>query len=159
MLTLLRDLIQHKWSANAGLLKAVAQHKPSNEDDELRRLLHHILIANRFWLALSMESAFDEKKESTVPQTLDALTAGYRETCGRELDWISNIEETNLARRLETPYIPGISFSVAEAVMQVCMHSHGHRAQGATRLRLLGGTPPAMDFILWLKERPAPCWD
>jgi uncharacterized damage-inducible protein DinB len=38
------------------------------------------------------------------------------------------------------------------------MHSHGHRAQCATRLRLLGGTPPAMDFILWLKDRPVPDW-
>ena len=49
--------------------------------------------------------------------------------------------------------------SVVQAMMQVCLHSHGHRAQCAVRLRLLGGTPPNMDFILWLKERPAPNWE
>jgi uncharacterized damage-inducible protein DinB len=43
-------------------------------------------------------------------------------------------------------------------MMQVVMHSQGHRSQCATRLRQLGGTPPAMDFVLWLKERPEPEW-
>jgi len=76
----------------------------------------------------------------------------------RHLKWISQIQEADLARKLETPFIPGCSFSVAEGMMQVCMHSQGHRSQCATRLRLLGGTPPAMDFILWLKERPKPDW-
>ena len=32
--------------------------------------------------------------------------------------------------------------SVAEALLQVCMHSHGHRAQVATRLRQHGAVPP-----------------
>jgi uncharacterized damage-inducible protein DinB len=39
--------------------------------------------------------------------------------------------------------------------MQVCLHSHGHRAQAAKMLRRLGGEPPATDFILWLANRPA----
>ena len=43
-------------------------------------------------------------------------------------------------------------------MMQVAMHSLGHRAQCATRLRALGGNPPNTDFILWLKERPAADW-
>jgi hypothetical protein len=47
---------------------------------------------------------------------------------------------------------------VAQAYMQVCMHSHGHRSQCATRLRALGGEPPVTDFIVWLNERPAPAW-
>ena len=50
------------------------------------------------------------------------------------------------------------SFSVAQALMQVCLHSHGHRAQCSMRLRLLGGTPPAMDFVHWLGERPTVDW-
>ena len=62
-------------------------------------------------------------------------------------------------RQLETPFLPGATFSVAEGIMQICLHSHGHRAQCATRLRQLGGTPPGTDFILWLKEkRPVPEW-
>ncbi|HEY6252614.1 MAG TPA: DinB family protein, partial [Candidatus Angelobacter sp.] len=97
--------------------------------------------------------------ESEVPESLDAIIANYKKTCAQEQEWLTQIQEGDLARRLETQFIPGHSFSVAEGMMQVCMHTHGHRAQCATRLRLLGGTPPATDFILWLKERPVAVWE
>jgi uncharacterized damage-inducible protein DinB len=42
--------------------------------------------------------------------------------------------------------------------MQICLHSHGHRAQSASRLRALGVTPPPTDYILWVMERPNPEW-
>lgn len=158
MLAILRDLVDHKWYANACLLTAIGRHQPAAQDDELRKLLHHILLANKFWLALSMEQAFSIEKESSVPEFLAIITGNYRKTHATESEWIAHIRETDLDRTLETPYIPGGSFSIAEGVMQVCMHSHGHRAQCATRLRQLGGNPPATDFILWLKERRAPEW-
>jgi uncharacterized damage-inducible protein DinB len=158
MLAMLRDLIEHKGHANAALLKAIRQHEPASKDEELRKLLHHVLLANRFWFTLSIGREFELKKESQVPQSLETLATQYRETHEQELAWIFAIKEPDLERRLETPFIPGSSFSVAEGMMQVCMHSHGHRAQCATRLRLLGGTPPATDFILWLKEKPAADW-
>jgi hypothetical protein len=56
---------------------------------------------------------------------------------------------------LENVLIPGGRCTVAQAVMQVCMHSHGHRAQCAKLLRWHGGVPPMTDFILWLASRPA----
>lgn len=158
MLTLLRDLLQHKWTANACLLKAIGQHEKAAQDEELRKLLHHVLLANRFWFSLSAGLAFVLEQESVVPQSLQAVTINYRETCVQESEWLSRLQDSDWARRLQTSYIQGASFSVAEAMMQVCMHSHGHRAQCATRLRFLGGTPPAMDFIAWLKDRPAPDW-
>ena len=39
--------------------------------------------------------------------------------------------------------------------MQVCMHSHGHRAQIAKMFRRHGGVPPMTDFIIWLVNKPA----
>lgn len=158
MLSMLRNLVDHKWYANSSLLTAIGQHQPAAHDEELRKLLHHILLANKFWLALSMEQAFSLEKESNVPESLAIIAGNYRETHATESKWIAQIQEADLARALQTPYISGASFSVAEGLMQVCMHSHGHRAQCATRLRLLGGKPPASDFILWLKERKAPEW-
>lgn len=158
MLSLLRDLVQHKWYANAALLNAIRRHPAVAEDEELRRLLRHILVANRFWLSLSMGREFSIEAESRVPTSLEAVSAQYENTQSQELDWISIIQESDLTRTLETSYMPGQSFSVAEGIMQVCLHSHGHRAQCASRLRLLGGTPPMMDFVAWLKERPAASW-
>lgn len=159
MLVMLQDLIHHKGHANAALLKAIRQHETAAEDPELRQLLHHIILANRFWLCLSRELPFAVEEESRVPDSLKAIAALYWETHAQELEWVAQVQEAELARLLETPFIPGQSYTIAQALMQVCLHSHGHRAQCATRLRLLGGAPPPMDFILWLKERPAPDWE
>ena len=122
-------------------------------------MLHHILLANRYWLTLSLGLPFALEEESRVPESLDAIAAQYRDTYTQEIEWVSTLGESDLARRLESPFFQGHSYSVAEGLMQVCMHSHGHRAQSSIRLRMLGGTPPSMDFILWLKERPAPSWN
>jgi uncharacterized damage-inducible protein DinB len=158
MLAMLQDLVRHKGHANASLLQAIRRHETAEQDPELRRLLHHILLANRFWLSLSLGRPFALEQESQVPESLETIATEYQKTHAEELHWISQIAEADLVKELETPFIPGYSFSVAEGMMQVCMHSHGHRAQCAARLRLLGGTPPATDFIMWLKERPTPDW-
>src|SRR5215469_5378791 len=107
MLTMLRDLIQHKVQANAALLKAIRQHDKAAQDEELRKLLHHILLANRFWFMLSLGRELDVKKESQVPESLEQIAARYRETHEEELTWIFQIHEADLARKLETPFIPG----------------------------------------------------
>jgi uncharacterized damage-inducible protein DinB len=158
MLAMLRDLVQHKAHANASLLSAIRKHERAAQDEELRKLLHHILLANRFWLHLSLGQPFALEEESALPDSLATVARQYRDTHAQEWEWISRIQEPDLAKRLETPFIQGHTFSVAEGLIQVCMHSQGHRSQCATRLRLLGGTPPAMDFILWLKQRPAADW-
>ena len=158
MLALLQDLVRHKVYANASLLKSIREHEAAARDEELRKLLHHILLANRFWFLLTVGAPFDAEAESQAPDSLDDLTAAFRATHARELDWVSQMQESEITRLLETPYIPGHKFSVGEAAMQVCLHSHGHRCQCATKLRSLGGEPPPMDFILWVKERPAANW-
>jgi uncharacterized damage-inducible protein DinB len=159
MIEMLRDLIHHKGYANASLLKVIRQHETAAQDPELLKLLHHIILANRFWLRLTTGLPFVVEEESRAPESFEAVAALYRETHEEEMEWLAQVQEPELARVLETPFIPDFSCSVAQAMMQVCLHSHGHRAQCATRLRLLGGTPPNMDFILWLKERPAPDWE
>jgi uncharacterized damage-inducible protein DinB len=158
VLPMLQDLVRHKWHANASLIAAIQQHRPAACDDQLRKLLHHILVANRFWLMLSLEKPFAIETEMRVPDAIEGVVSRYIETSSTELEWISRTSAADLERRLETPHIPGYTFSVAEGVMQICMHSHGHRAQCSTRLRALGGTPPNMDFVLWLKGRPAAQW-
>ncbi len=158
MLGMLRDLVQHKAWASAALFAAIRQNDTASRDDALRALLHHIILANRFWLFTSLSRPFALEQESRVPGSLEAVTDLFRVTHAVEADWISRVGDAELARRLDGPLIPGGSCSIAQAYIQVCMHSQGHRSQCATRLRLLGGQPPATDFILWLKDRPSPQW-
>ena len=159
MLEMLQELVGHKVWANASLVRAVRGHEAAAADDDLRVLLHHIIVADRFWFATNRGREFDAGRETDVPRALDEVARRFRETHDAELRWIAQLDERELERQIETTYIPGRRYSVAQAVMQVCLHSHGHRAQAATRLRSLGGTPPPMDYVLWLRERPAATWD
>jgi len=156
---MLKDLILHKGYANASLIKAIRQHEPAAQDPELTKLLHHIILANRYWLFLILGLPFAAEEQSRIPESLEAIAALYRETHAQEVEWLSQVQEHDLARILQTPFIPDLVCSVAQAMMQVCLHSQGHRVQCATRFRSLGGEPPTLDFILWLKKRPAPNWE
>jgi uncharacterized damage-inducible protein DinB len=158
MRAMLQDLIRHKGYIDAALLRAIRQHGPAADDSELLRLLHHILLANRFWLMLSTNKPFVLEEESRIPESLAALARRYQETHTEELAWASALTDEDLARTVESAFFPGTAFTVAQGFTQVCMHSHGHRSQCATRLRQLGGIPPVLDFIVWLQTRPPTDW-
>ena len=154
----MEDLVRHKWHANAAVIGAVYRHPEARRDEELRVLLHHILIANRFWLYLTLDREFDRENEARVPEALDPLIAGFMETEALEMEWLPRCNEAELSRPLVTPRLPGQTFTVEQAFMQIVMHSHGHRSQLAKRLRSLGGAAPANDFIQWVRDRPHPEW-
>jgi uncharacterized damage-inducible protein DinB len=154
MLELLRDLVAHKGYANAAVLGAIGQNDAAASDPTLCELLHHILIANRFWLLTILGLPFVFEDESRPSSSFDALIQRYFNTQEQESTWLETATDADLARVLKSPLIPGGKCSVSQAFMQVCMHSHGHRAQCAKLLRRHGGVPPVTDFILWLASRP-----
>lgn len=158
MLQMLRDLVAHKGHADAALLTAVRQNPTAASDPELLELLHHILLANRFWLLAILGLPFVHEDEARPSPSVDVLIQRYGTTQAQEATWFESATEVDLARMLEDDLIPHGSCSVSQAFMQVCMHSHGHRAQCAKLLRRHGGVPPPMDFILWLNSRPAAGW-
>ena len=153
MLDMLRDLVAHKGHANAAVLNAIRQNAAAVSDPEVWELLHHILIANRFWLLTVLGLPFVFEDESRSSPSFDALIQRYGDTQERESAWLETATEADLERILEDALIPGGNCSVSQAFMQVCMHSHGHRAQCAKLLRRHGGVPPPTDFILWLTSR------
>jgi uncharacterized damage-inducible protein DinB len=158
MLEMLRDLVAHKGHANAALLNAIRQNGTAASDPELWELLHHILLANRFWLLTVLGLPFVHADEARPAPSFEALIQRYGSTQAQETTWLETATEGDLARILEDALIPNGRISVSQAFMQVCMHSHGHRAQCAKLLRRRGGVPPATDFILWLTSRPRAEW-
>ena len=150
------DLIAHKGWADAELLNAVRQHPAASSDPQLRTLLHHMLVANRFWLLSIVGEPFVADFETRVPESIDALIPIFRTTYDREKAWLATAADVD-SQTLESALIPG-RCRVSDAVLQVCLHSQGHRAQCAKMLRALGGSPPATDFILWIAARPSPAW-
>ncbi len=158
MLEMIRDLIAHKAHANAAMMAAIRQNDAARSDPVVLELLHHILVANRFWLLTVLGLPFVLEDESRIPVSLDDLIQTYASTHEQESAWLATVTEADLERLLESPLIPGTTCSVSQALMQVCMHSHGHRAQCAKLLRRHGSVPPMTDFILWLTDRPLAEW-
>ena len=158
MLQMLRDLVDHKGHANAAMLNAIRQNAAATVDPELLELLHHVLLANRFWLRAVLGLPFVLADESRPADSFDALVRRYAQTQTQEIAWLATAKEADLDRTLTDPLIPNGECSVAQAIMQVCLHAHGHRAQCAKLLRRHNGTPPATDFILWLTKRPGAEW-
>ena len=158
MLEMLRDLVAHKGHANAALLNAIRQSVAAASDPELWDLLHHTLLANRFWLLTVLGLPFVLEEEARPSPSFDALVVRYIDTHVLEATWIDTATDNDLERILEDARIPTGKCSVLQAYLQVCLHSHGHRAQCAKLLRRHGGVPPQTDFILWLASRPGAEW-
>jgi uncharacterized damage-inducible protein DinB len=158
VLALFRDLFAHLAWADAAMIGAIARHEPAARDQDLRTLLHHILVSHRYWILTCLGLPFSADREGEVPDSLPLLASRFRETHDLEAAWLARVDEADLARILEVSFFPGRRIPLSDALMQVCLHSQGHRSQCATRLRLLGARPPTLDFILWLNERPAPVW-
>ena len=158
MLEMLRDLVAHKGHANAALLNAIRENGSAASDPEVWELLHHILLANRFWLLAVLGMPFVFADESRPSRSFDALVHRYGSMQSQESAWLETATEADLARMLENALVPNGACSVSQAFVQVCLHSHGHRAQCAKLLRRHGGVPPPADFILWLASRPDAEW-
>jgi uncharacterized damage-inducible protein DinB len=158
LLETLRDLIAHKGHANAALLRGVQENEAAAADAAVLELLHHILLANRFWQLAVVGSPFVFAAESRPADSFAALVQRFARMQAEEQVWLDAATEADLARTLIDAQIPGGSCSIGQALVQVCLHSHGHRAQLAKLLRRHGATPPAADFILWLTTRPEAVW-
>jgi uncharacterized damage-inducible protein DinB len=158
MLPLMGDLFEHQAWADASMLDAVRNHAPAGDDAKLRETLHHIVMVQRAFLSIFLKRPFDMAAELQPPESLDALVARFRDTHPEELAFVKSLDEPSLARVIETPWIPGAKLTLAQAMTQVVMHGQWHRGQCASRLRAAGGQPPTLDFIVWLKDRPAPAW-
>ena len=159
MLTLLRDLVAHKGHANAAVLAAVRGSEVASADSELVDLLHHVLIANRFWICAVRRMPFSAAHEANVARAIGPLCEAFRATQHEEDAWMTAATEADCAAMLTDPLIPGGQCSVGDALTQVCLHSHAHRAQIAKMLRRYGVVPPQTDFIVWLTERPQAEWE
>jgi uncharacterized damage-inducible protein DinB len=158
MLPLFSELFDHQAWADATILAAIRACPAAVDDEKIRQALHHMITVQRAFLALFVKWPLDMNAELKAPDSFDVLVARFRDTHPAEISFVKGLDEAVLTRVIETPWLPGAKLTLAQAMMQVLMHSQSHRGQCLTRLRAAGGQPPTLDFILWLKDHPTPVW-
>jgi hypothetical protein len=100
MLFLVDQLLRHKWWANTDLLRVPSQHQPAAENPELRKLLHHVIVSNRYWTLLVLDEPFIDEQEKRIPDSHSILMTQFAETERIELDWLSRATPEELDRQL-----------------------------------------------------------
>jgi uncharacterized damage-inducible protein DinB len=122
----------------------------------LRKTLHHICDAERWWYANWTQGP---SKFEVLPDDLPiaSFLETWQQTTRRRDEWLANQSPDDLSRKITA--MPGgipVHFRAGESVIQLCGHGTHHRAQCVNLLRRLGLTPPAIDYIIWVRTDGVP---
>ena len=158
----LDELYGHQEWADAEHWRALEAHAPALADKAIRERLHHIhMVQSAFlWVVGPRTEQFVITKSEDYPNVAD-LKAFARKGHVELATMLGEMDDARLAEMIEVPWFrPPVRIARRQALMQAAMHSHYHRGQNATRLRELGGVPPATDFIVWVRNgQPAARWE
>lgn len=127
----------------------------------VRGTLLHILDSESFWLLLLQGEPFKQviaREQEWNPEHFArdaaALEARWAVIDHDQQIFINNLTEELLQVRMSFDFYQGQhwDFSVAQYMQHVVNHSSYHRGQVVTLLRQLARTPPATDFLIFLRE-------
>ena len=159
MLPFLRDLVAHAEWANAVFFPAWGK-SPARDHEELRQRVRHIIGIQQAFLAIFRGETPGGPPDGPPP-SFEVLKA-RAEICHAALrDYAAKLEAETLSRTVRVPWFPDppCVITIAEALVQVALHTQHHRGQCMTRLKDFGGEPKNVDWIIWLwKQKPAARW-
>jgi uncharacterized damage-inducible protein DinB len=159
MLAFLRDLLAHAEWANAVFFHAWGK-SPARDHEEMRRRVDHIVGVQQGFLSLLRGEPFGGPS-SGPPGSFDDLKARAEAGHAGLSTFVAGMGPEGLARTVQVPWFPDppCVITVADALVQVAMHTQHHRGQCMTRLKDLGGEPKNVDYIIWLwKQKPQGRW-
>jgi uncharacterized damage-inducible protein DinB len=160
MQSFLRDLMAHAEWANAVFFRTWGK-SPARDHEELRRRMDHLVGVQGGFSKVVRGETF-AGPTSGPPPSYEALKE-RAETCHAGLrEFTAAIEPQSLASNVRIPWFPDppCVITVAEALVQLAMHSQHHRGQCMTRLKDLGGEPKNVDWVIWLwKQKPQGLWN
>ncbi|HVN04386.1 MAG TPA: DinB family protein [Bryobacteraceae bacterium] len=151
MIPMFQSLTAHMAWADSTILEAVAAQEGAYADQDLRKILHHTVTVQRFFLSLFQAREFDFEREKQAPESIEGMQRVFAEAHADAAAYAARLDEDELSRKVSFPRMPEFHASIRDSLMQVLMHSEHHRAQCAMRLRELGGKPPVTDYIIWVR--------
>lgn len=118
----------------------------------LRKNLQHIIDAWRWWLGNWSEDGCPFPRGED-PRSLGEMQALAQDAAHQRLVFIKSLDESAADRIVSvTAGGPVSCFRVTESLLQLCVHGTHHLAQCLNMVRQLGGSPPSIDLISWLRE-------
>src|ERR1051326_9027901 len=138
MLTFLRDLMAHAEWANAVFFH-IWDKSLARDHEELRQRVGHIIGVQSGFLAILTGQAPGMPPKGPPP-SYEALKARAIACHAGLRDFVNALDADKLATKVTIPWFPEppCILTVAEALVQVAMHSQHHRGQCMTRLKDFG---------------------
>lgn len=151
MTTRLELMGEFEGWANRRTLESIGQLE---DPTECLRLFAHILAAQRIWLS-RLRTGESSGVEVFPSRTAEECATDLREVERDMASYVAGLDDAVLDTEIE--YIhqqSGNSFrnTPRDILTHVEMHSHYHRGQIASRIRLAGGQPASTDFIVFRRE-------
>jgi uncharacterized damage-inducible protein DinB len=159
MLTLLRDLLAHAEWANAIFFDIWGQ-SPARDHEEIRRRMGHVVGVQQGFLAVLRGQTPGGPPGGSL-QSFEELKTRAQNCHDGLCEFGAGLNSAILTNTVVIPWFrdPPCEVTVAEAIVQVAMHSQHHRGQCMTRLKDFGGEPKNVDWIIWLwQEKPPAAW-
>jgi uncharacterized damage-inducible protein DinB len=159
MLNHLRDLMAHAEWANAVFFHAWGK-SPAREHEEMRRRVGHVIGVQHGFLSI-LRGENPGGPPDGPPPSFDDLKVWAQRNHADLRSFAGGLDEASLARSVRIVWFPDppCVVTVAEALVQVAMHTQHHRGQLMTRLKDFGGEPKNVDWIIWLwKGKPPGRW-
>lgn len=153
--------------AEAEVWQLVLSLPPSEGDERLRYLLHHIHFTQHAFLKLwaGLPVVLPELSEF---KDIAALAKWGKKTHDELDSFISHSKNLNYDQPVAIPWAklfanhsgqPPQHPTLVETMLQVSLHSSHHRGQVNTRLRELGVEPRLTDYIVWIwRGKPPADW-
>lgn len=156
-----QTLLNYSDWANGCLLKAASPLSDAQLDQpidmgmgSLRRTLLHILAGEAVWLQRWKEQTETKWPDETLKTPVGKIAEQF-ESVSRERDaFLRATPESNWNRDVTYRDSKGSLFhaKLGDMMLQMCLHSHYHRAQAVNMLRRVAGHAPELDYMMWVRK-------
>jgi uncharacterized damage-inducible protein DinB len=152
-----RELVTHMEWADTQTWRALGSTPAAASDDRLRWLCHHSHLVRLIYLQAWRGDPF-QLTDLAAYSDLKSIEEWSRPYYAVVTAFAETVDESSFAEPVHFPWSEMIvekfgkllPATLSESVFQVFTHTAYHRGQIATRIRELGGEPPAVDFIYWV---------
>ena len=134
---------------------------PARDHEEMRTRVGHIVGVQEAFVAV-LHGEQPVGPPGGPPPTFDELKTRAVSSHASLHAFAATLDSESSSRAVHIPWLPDPSgmITVADALVQVAMHTQHHRGQCMTRLKDFGGEPKNVDWILWLwKQKPEARWN